>query len=119
MDNIAGTIIAFLPTGEPYFLVQNKETYQQLVTAKALDNMTNMGAILNVFKQLEINIVELELLDLVDVSYQKQHHTPLFVFKLQVEELPNVNHPYSWIKTTSFRKILGNLTLDDIAGLTF
>lgn len=119
MDKIAGTIMVFCLNKEPYFLIEQKEGYRQLVTASYDEGKTNMGAILDTFKEMGLDIEQFELLDLVDVSYKHQHHTPLFVFKLSSSYLPAIEQPYQWVKTHDFQSILGSITLDDIAGIRY
>lgn len=117
MNQIAGTVIVFTPSKQPYFLVLKNEHYHQFVTASYQEEQTNMGTILHELSRIGIDISQLNLLDLVDVSYKHQNHTPLFVFALNKQELPTLQAPYLWTDTKVFKRILGNLTLDDIAGM--
>lgn len=119
MDKIAGTIMSFNTEGVPYFLVEQPDNCR-FVIAEYEEEMTNLGVILKKLKSLNIQTEQLSLMDLVDISYEHQHHTPLFVFSIeQTTSLPTVPAPYCWVNTQEFRRILGNVTLEDIAGLTF
>lgn len=122
MTRVAGTIMLFDGKSEPLFLV-DQTVNVGFVTAERDNNeeMTNLGVILSKLKHIGIDTSQLQLVDLVDVSHHGQHHTPLFVFALDSKEYVTVTdvERYTWTTTATFQQLLGNVTLEDIAGIRY
>lgn len=121
MKKVAGTVMLFNTQGEPRFLIDHRPCNCFVTAEKESEEMTNLGAILLKLKRLHINTSELQLVDLVDVSDKGQHHTPLFVFAIGVQAQPTIEEmgSYEWTDTATFQKLLGNVTLEDVAGINY
>lgn len=113
---VAGAILAI--DGENVrFLVKEEAEGYRFVTTKVDQEKTSMGSLLIALKAIGIPTAHLELLDLVDITHTSYQHLPLYVFELQ-EAIVSVQAPYTWVGTACFRRLLGKLTLQDIANFT-
>lgn len=109
---VAGTILLYSETKRPRFLVHHKQT-DEFVIADVDDEKTNLGSILERLESGHINIEQLDLIDLVMVSY-KNGAIPLYVFGANEESQPlQLEDSLIWSESSRLRTLFNQLDLRD------